>query len=386
MSKDRGSTIVVARGQEVHLLATQSRKIVQTFNTHKTAVKSISLSNDGTLLASVSSNAVHVHNLSLASHTVLRGLPVGNTISTCAFHPHSRTRLLLGSGTQFIIYDTTRPSGPSKTIAIDKDKSNPGSIVAIACSPFSKTLVSVACSGGMIGLVDLEKEKGLFKTLALPVPLTSLTFSPEGATIYVGTENGKLLVLDLRSLDKPPKSINVSDNGDKVISLCVQLKSGETASKASTIAATKPLVQRDVNKNLARRTAADTVPEKNIATAAVKSRVGSIMSTVLSTGTPAKARLVSGTPRRTQARTASAYPFKRGNEAEPAKKPFSPPKSPLVKRADIADDQEFDLSVRIENLLAFPRTKENTSPPEATTGRAAPPSLSTAAGSIGARP
>ena len=37
--------------------------------------------------------------------------------------------------------------------------------------------------------------------------ITSLVFSPEGAAVYVGTDGGNLLVVDLRSLDKPPKSI-----------------------------------------------------------------------------------------------------------------------------------------------------------------------------------
>jgi protein NEDD1 len=35
-----------------------------------------------------------------------------------------------------------------------------GEIVGLTCSPFSKTLVAVATSGGNVGLVDLDKEKG----------------------------------------------------------------------------------------------------------------------------------------------------------------------------------------------------------------------------------
>jgi protein NEDD1 len=119
----------------------------------------LSLSNDTTLLSSTSAAAAHVHNLSLGSHTVLKGLPlVGQSISTSAFRPQLRTRLMLGIGKQLVVYDTARLSGPINTIGLSQ--TNSGDITAVACSPFSKTLVAVATTGGTVGLVDLEKEKG----------------------------------------------------------------------------------------------------------------------------------------------------------------------------------------------------------------------------------
>ena len=53
--------------------------------------------------------------------------------------------------------------------------------------------------------------------------ITSLVFSPEGAAMYIGTDGGNLLVLDLRSLDKPPKSISASGIGSRVECLIVQV-------------------------------------------------------------------------------------------------------------------------------------------------------------------
>ena len=47
--------------------------------------------------------------------------------------------------------------------------------------------------------------------------LTSLTFSPDGATLYIGTENGALLVQTLRVVE-PPKTV---DLGDRVQCLAV---------------------------------------------------------------------------------------------------------------------------------------------------------------------
>jgi protein NEDD1 len=161
IAKDKGQALIFGESNKIQVLeyGSGSGKITQSLVSHKSPVNALSLSNDSTLLASISSSAAHVHNLSLGSHTVLRGLPQSSgQITTCAFHPHSRTRLLLGMGRQVLIYDTTRPSGPMKAILMSDATS--GEIVGLTCSPFSKTLVAVATSGGNVGLVDLDKEKG----------------------------------------------------------------------------------------------------------------------------------------------------------------------------------------------------------------------------------
>ncbi|KAF8996090.1 WD40 repeat-like protein [Hymenopellis radicata] len=227
--KDK-ETIIFSANDKVHVMESTN---IQTFTSHKSPITSLSLCNDLSLLASTSANAVHVHNLAHGSHTVLRGLPLaGQNINMAAFHRHSRTRLLIGIGKQLVIFDTTRPSSPLKTITVGSASS--GDIIAVACSPFSKTLVAVAMSAGHVGLVDLDKEKGLFRTLNLQVPLTALSFSPEGASIYAGTEDGKLLILDLRGLEKQPKCIVISDSGSKVESMCVQAKLKATAESKAT--------------------------------------------------------------------------------------------------------------------------------------------------------
>lgn len=63
----------------------------------------------------------------------------------------------------------------------------------------------------------------LFRTINIKVPIASLSFSLEGANIYLGTENGKLLILDLRALDKPPKTIVVSETGARLATMSVQV-------------------------------------------------------------------------------------------------------------------------------------------------------------------
>lgn len=158
IAKDKGHTLIFGASNKIHVLE-NTGKIAQTFASHKTTITSLSLSNDCSLLASTSSSAVHVHNLTLGSHTVLRGLPPSaGQITTCVFHPHSRTRLIVGVDKQVLIYDTTKPSSPLKAVPLSDASS--GGVVAIACSPFSKTLVAVATSGGHVGLLDMDKDKG----------------------------------------------------------------------------------------------------------------------------------------------------------------------------------------------------------------------------------
>ncbi|KAH7870958.1 WD40-repeat-containing domain protein [Lentinula edodes] len=226
------SSVIFGAGERVHVLECGSTtKISQTFVSHQDSVKSLSSSCDSTLLASTSSKAAYVHNLTLISHTALRGLPVSDqqSITTCTFHSHARTRLLLGIGKKVVIYDINRPSGPAKVISLSETSS--GNICAISCSPFSKTLIAVATTGGTLGLIDLDKEKGLFRTINVKVPIASLSFSQEGASVYLGTENGKLLILDLRSLDKPPKSVVLSENGARLATMSVQAKSASETTK-----------------------------------------------------------------------------------------------------------------------------------------------------------
>jgi protein NEDD1 len=159
--KDKG-TLILSTGSAVHILEhssspSSSTKIVQTLPAHPDPaepIHALSLSHDGTLLTVASPGAVVVHNLALGAQTTLHGLP--GRVAVCTFHVHSRVRLLLGIRHELVIYDITRPSGPSRVTSIGDGTA--GDVVAVACSPYSKTLLAVACSGGYVALVDLDKE------------------------------------------------------------------------------------------------------------------------------------------------------------------------------------------------------------------------------------
>ncbi|KAG0701781.1 WD40-repeat-containing domain protein [Suillus ampliporus] len=232
MAMSPSGTIVLGVGRKVIVLecATGSAcKVLKTFESHETTITALAISNDSTLITSASSKGVHIHDLLVPAKHASLHVPTGapRSMSTMAFHPHVRTRLLLGFGRDVLVYDVTKPSSPAKIISIGQD------VVGITCSPFSKTLVAVA-STGSVSLVDLDKDKGLFKTILSPEPITSITFTPEGAAIYLGMQDG-LRILNLRELDKEMKRVSVGEAGQGVVCLAVQkkLKASSSAGKPS---------------------------------------------------------------------------------------------------------------------------------------------------------
>jgi protein NEDD1 len=165
VSKDK-DTIIFSLDNHINIFRFQGSETytVQALGSHKAPVTSLSLSNDSSLLASASTGVVYVHNIASGSHTVLRGLGNGEPGSTSVtFHMHSRTRLLVSLARQILVYDTTRPSNPLKAIPLFD--SSPGDIVALSCSPFSKTLSAIATSLGFVVMVDLEKDKPYVRSL-----------------------------------------------------------------------------------------------------------------------------------------------------------------------------------------------------------------------------
>lgn len=241
--KDKG-TLILSMGSAVHIIehsssASSQTKIVQTLPTHPEPdpVHALSLSHDSTLLIAASASAVVVHNLALSTQTTLRGLP--GPVAVCTFHVHSRVRLLLGISHKLVIYDITRPSSPSRIASISDGTA--GDVVAVACSPYSKTLLAVACSGGYVALVDLDKElryisrpchyaiqrahhpSSLIRSFHYKVTVTSLLFSVDGATLYIGTEDSKLLLQTLRSTEAP-RVVAVGEQGCRVEGLAITVR------------------------------------------------------------------------------------------------------------------------------------------------------------------
>lgn len=162
VAKDNG-TIICALSNRIAVVDSTASSgdctITKTIDIHTLPVTSLTISNDGAILASASQTTVYIHNLESDSHTALRGLPQSSEEpSFCTFSPHFRTKLIVGSGQVLFVYDITKPFSPTKTIPLGSSAN--GDVVSLACSPYSKTLIAAACEGGTVHLVDLENEKG----------------------------------------------------------------------------------------------------------------------------------------------------------------------------------------------------------------------------------
>lgn len=168
VAKDDG-TVIGALSNKIAILEpvppSNDYKIVRTIDVHSSPISSLAISNDGTVLASASQAAVYIHKLEGGPHTALRGLPQSSEEPPlCILSPHFRTKLIIGSGQVLYVYDINRPSSPTKTIPLGSSAN--GDVISLACSPYSKTLVAVACEGGTVHLVDFEQEKGYKLLLA----------------------------------------------------------------------------------------------------------------------------------------------------------------------------------------------------------------------------
>ncbi|KAJ3512484.1 hypothetical protein NLJ89_g3491 [Agrocybe chaxingu] len=337
--RDR-NTVIFAAGSTIHVLECgSSPEITQTFDSHKSAITSLSLSNDNNLLASTSSGTAHVHNLALGSHTVLKGL-TGQDVGTAVFNPHSRTRLLVASGKQLLVYDTTRPSGPVKTVTLAD--SCTGDIASVACSPFSKTLTAVATPDGFVGLIDLDKEKALFRMLPVKHPLTRIVFSPEGGCIYLGTERGSLLLVDLRGLDKLPKPIIKKTKTPADPATKTPVSTSTSTTMKTTVEA--PLPARRAASNTAAQTAK---PVPKVAPSPARPRVGKAAAVAPS---PVARRVASSVKGGVPASPAALRSAKSASE----KKVLSPVRDPLGNSGDVGD--------QLDQLAKLRRGKPDTTP------------------------
>ncbi|TFK21293.1 hypothetical protein FA15DRAFT_696423 [Coprinopsis marcescibilis] len=217
------TTIICGEGSKVQLLQLESGPS-QCFETH-TQVTGLSLNTTRSLLASSTSTSVYIHTLGLgaSTSTPLRGLAPHGPITACVFHPHSPTKLLVAAGKTLLVYETTRPSSPSKVIPIPAGTD----ILAVACSPFSTSLLATVSSDGHLTILDIDKEdttNPIYKSVQTHTPLTSLDFSPEGGVLFMGSADGRLLSLQLRALDRPPKVLPVGDVPSRVQTITVQKK------------------------------------------------------------------------------------------------------------------------------------------------------------------
>ena len=152
----------------------------------------------------------------------------------------------------------------------------------------------------------------LLKTIGVKTPISSIAFSPDGAALIIGTENGQIMLQSLRTMNKEANKLTISTEGKRVAAISVQHKSKKTATAAPTstsaLAAgkhrstakpnsrlSKPLSTQDLNVKLesyARRTS-HRILQPRIGTVLQNSGVGKISGRIA--GTPVSTGLTRST-------------------------------------------------------------------------------------------
>ncbi|CAE6441955.1 unnamed protein product [Rhizoctonia solani] len=208
-----GLMLALARGPRAVLFDAEARRAVLTIEGHKSSIQAISVACDLSLLATSSTDATMITNISQQSTTVLRGAPAGST--TAAFHPSRRTTLLILSPKGLHVFDTTKGGAPIRTIPISKVEGTGGSI---AFSPSTSSLAAVALPGrdGRVVLLDIDKDSSLLKKFNVEENVTAMSFSHDGATIIVTSETGRVMQLNLRGTDAPGQVVTVDPAGGRI--------------------------------------------------------------------------------------------------------------------------------------------------------------------------
>jgi len=112
--------------------------------------------------------------------------------------------------------------------------------------------------------------------LPLKVPLTSMTFSPDGAFVILGTENGKIILKEWRSSTEEPQNLHIgAAKGERIMDIAIQRRIKGTPVSTSpppakTLPASSkptPFAPHDVNQvSPPRRQVSDTTSKARIAT------------------------------------------------------------------------------------------------------------------------
>ncbi|KAG8694490.1 hypothetical protein FRC08_008456 [Ceratobasidium sp. 394] len=239
--------LAFSRGARAVVFDSETRRALQTVEGHRSSITTMSLAQDQSLLATSSGETTVITNLVQQTNTVLRNAPPG--VVAVAFHPAKRSTLLILSPRGLHVFDTAKGNAPTRTIPIGKAEGGAG---YIAFSPITPALVAVLVpgSGTRVLMLDIEKESSLVKKFTVEENVSAMSFSHDGGSIIVGTEVGRVLQLNLRSMDKPAQAVAVDPTRGRIggLSLAVgptplaRTMSSSTATTAP-VTGTRPLTR-----------------------------------------------------------------------------------------------------------------------------------------------
>ncbi|CAG8692396.1 13349_t:CDS:2, partial [Acaulospora colombiana] len=215
-------------------------------------MQSLCVSNDRDLLSIVTQDSIQIKNLTTDNIFALGvGLSPTN-FGLSQFHPRKPSTLVVASDVQIFVFDIQKPDSPIKIIPLGTKQK----VVGLAFIPNSKCPMAVALQEGDVHLLDLEKDKpsvcstssslstrpsdnppSLIRKIEFKRRLCNLDVSSDGNWVLVGTEDGSILMQDIRLPGRSIRSLPVQP-GKAVRMMASQRNpgpsTGTTADKAGT--------------------------------------------------------------------------------------------------------------------------------------------------------
>lgn len=115
----------------------------------------MTLSKDKELLAIATEGTIAVYNLLTNVSASLNPRHLPGPVECVVFLASKPTTLVAACGSQLIIFDTTKPNTPLKTITLPATCQ----VVDMGCLSSGRGYLAVATEEGAVYIIDIEKEK-----------------------------------------------------------------------------------------------------------------------------------------------------------------------------------------------------------------------------------
>ncbi|KAF9437961.1 Protein nedd1 [Entomortierella beljakovae] len=198
-----------AMGNKVMTWDSTFKRTAETFEM-ASRINTLSVNADDVLLAAAqNSGSLDVVNRTTGVSAKLE-TPPSLVLGRLEYSSFSRS-ILGGVGNDGILRLWDTGSSGSNAVYHSFTTAHESPIGDMAFSPFNRYLICTAGLDKRYALYDVEKKKVVKNTMA-DYPLTSVSFKSDGISMAFGTDNGKVLLYDLRSTNRPISIIETGTN------------------------------------------------------------------------------------------------------------------------------------------------------------------------------
>ncbi|KAG0035818.1 Protein nedd1 [Podila clonocystis] len=198
-----------ANGNSISAWDSASKRTTECFEA-RSRINAVAINSDDILLA-VGQNSGALNVLNRTSGTIAKlDTPASLIMAKLEYSVFNKSLLgTAGNDGILRLWDTGSNGSSSVFHSFSATHSVP--ISGMAFSPFNKYLVCTTGLDGRYSLYDVE-QKTVVKNTLTEYPLTSIAFKSDGVSMAFGTDQGKILLYDLRSAGRPISVVDTRVN------------------------------------------------------------------------------------------------------------------------------------------------------------------------------